>query len=100
MSALPSASARTRTYLPLFLAAPSPNPSINDWTSWEKLLAGREHAPDANAGEAMTVVTDYGFGTLSSSLIALPTMHRDGVGPVNRFADGRPGEATYRAVAE
>ena len=95
-----SASARTRTYLPRFLAAPPPEPSTDDWTSWEKLLAGREHAPDANAGEAMTVVTDYGFGTLSSSLVALPAMHLEGVGTVYRFADGRPGEVPYCAVAK
>lgn len=94
------ASARSRTYLPQFRAAPAPDPSADDWTSWEKLLAGREHAPDADAREAMTVVTDFGFGTLSSSLIALPAIHRDGVGPVYRFADGRPGEATYCVVAE
>ena len=95
-----SASARTRTYLPRFREAPAPDPGAGDWAPWEKLLAGREHAPDADAGEAMTVVTDFGFGTLSSSLIALPGMHRDGARPVYRFAASRPGEAAYRAVAE
>ncbi len=48
----------------------------------------------------MTVVTEFGFGTLSSSLIALPGMHRDDARPVYRFAAGRPGEVAYRAVAE
>ena len=48
----------------------------------------------------MTVVTDYGFGTLSSSLIALPAMHLKGVGTVYRFADGQPGKAPYYAVAK
>ncbi len=95
-----SASARTQTYLPRFREASAPDPGADDWASWEKLLAGREHAPDADAGEAMTVVTEFGFGTLSSSLIALPGMHRDGARPVYRFAAGRPGEAAYRAVAE
>ncbi len=95
-----SASARTQTYLPRFQAAPAPDPGAEDWASWETLLAGREHAPDADAGEAMTVVTEFGFGTLSSSLIALPGIHRDGVRPVYRFADGRPGETAYHAVAE
>ncbi len=95
-----SDSARTRTSLPRFREAPAPDPGADDWASWEKLLAGREHAPDADAGEAMTVVTEFGFGTLSSTLIALPGMHRDGATPVYRFAAGRPGETDYHAVAE
>ena len=94
------ASARTRTYLPRFREAPAPDPGTGDWAAWEARLAGREHAPDADAGEAMTVVTDFGFGTLSSSLIALPAMHLGGARPVYRFAAGRPGEAGYRPVAE
>ncbi len=93
-------SARTRTYLPRFREAPAPDPRAGDWASWETLLAARDHAPDADAGEAMTVVTDFGFGTLSSSLIALPGMHLEGARPVYRFAAGRPGEAAYRAVSD
>ncbi len=94
------ASARTQTYLPRFRDAPAPDPDAGDWASWEALLAGREHAPDADAGEAMTVVTDFGFGTLSSSMIALPAMHLETARPRYRFASGRPGEADYRAVGE
>ena len=93
------ASARTRTYRPRFREAPAPDPGTGDWASWETLLAGREHEPDADVGEAMTVVTDFGFGTLSSSLIALPAMHLEGTRPVYRFAAGRPGEAEYKTVA-
>ncbi len=97
-------SARTRTYLPRFRAAPAPDPGsgagVGDWAAWEKLLAARDHAPDADAGEAMTVVTDFGFGTLSSSLIALPGMDLADAATKYRFAAGRPGAAAYRAVAE
>jgi hypothetical protein len=94
------ASARTRTYLPRFEAAAPPDPEAGDWAAWEALMAMRDHAPDADRGEAMTVVTDFGFGTLSSSLIALSAMHLENARPSYRFAPGRPGEAAYRAVGE
>jgi len=95
-----SASPRTQTYLPRFREAPAPDPGADDWASWENLLAGREHAPEADAREAMTVVTEFGFGTLSSSMIGLPGMHSNGARPVYRFAAGRPGKAPYRVVAD
>ena len=95
-----SASARIRTFLPRFRAAPAPDPGADDWAAWEELLAARDHAPDADAGEAMTVVTEFGFGTLSSSLIALPGIDLADARTKYRFAAGRPGAAAYRAVAE
>ncbi len=94
------ASARTRTYLPRFRDAPAPDPDADDWAAWETLLAAREHGPDAGPEEAMAVVTGTAFGTLSSSLIALPGMSREGARPKYRFAAGRPGEAAYRPVAD
>lgn len=64
-------SARTRHFLPLFEAAPPPDPDRNDWEAWESLMLRRDFADGASAAEAMCVATDRGFGTLSSSLIAL-----------------------------
>ena len=46
----------------------------------------------------MCVVTDRGYGTVSSSLIALPSAERFGEKPVWLFAAGRPGEATFEPV--
>lgn len=82
----------------LFEAAPVPDPEIDDWSAWQELLAGRAHPDGAGPEEAMTVVTDHGFGTLSSSLIALPAMHRDVRKPLWRFTAGPPGEAAWRPV--
>lgn len=68
-----AASPRARHYLPAFEDASPPDPERDDWRTWERLLASREMAPgqsDANA--AIHVETDWGFGTVSSSLIALP----------------------------
>lgn len=65
-------SPRLRQYLPLFQAATVPEPDNDDWAAWGKLLASRRFPLGSGPEEAMTIRTDYGFGTLSSSLIALP----------------------------
>ena len=91
-------SARTRLYLPLFRDAAAPDPASGDWSSWTALLAARESLPGAGPGEAMTVVTDTPFGTLSSSLIGLAAAHVEGGRAVFLSAAGRPGEAPYRPV--
>ena len=91
-------SARIRLYRPRFAAAPPPNPETEDWTSWIDLLASRESLPGTGPGEAMTVISDTPFGTLSSSLIALPAMGRSEIRPIWRFCAGRPRESLYLPV--
>ena len=93
-------SPRARHYLPLFEATAAPDPDTGDWKTWEMLLASREMAPgqsDANA--AIHVETDWGFGTVSSSLNALPG---DAAGedakPHWRFATAWPAREAYRVV--
>lgn len=95
------ASPRARHYLPQFRHAPPPDPAAGDWRSWEALLASRDMAPgqsDANA--AIHVETDWGFGTVSSSLIALP---EPGAGPERpphwRFARAWPERSSYTEIA-
>jgi hypothetical protein len=89
-------STRIQAYLPRFRAAPRPDPAAGDaWAAWEALLASRE---GAGPFDAMAVVTDSGFGTVSSALIALPAIGA-GVKPVWRFAAGLPGAAAFVAVA-
>ncbi len=92
-------SPRIRRYLPAFESASVPDPDQHEWTSWTKLLASREHDPDAGPGGAMTVVTETGFGTVSASLLAL---HQDPQALANGiwlFAPGRPGEAPFQPVS-
>ena len=48
----------------------------------------------------MTVVTDTGYGTVSSALIALPALGSEERRPVFLFAAGRPGEAPYLPVGD
>jgi hypothetical protein len=89
-------SPRIRRYLPRFAAAPAPRPEAGDWTDWLSLLAARDFDADAGPGGAMTVITSTGFGTVSSSLLALPARRRER--PVWLFAAGRPGETPFRPI--
>jgi uncharacterized protein with NRDE domain len=92
--------ARIRTYLPRLKAAADPDPGNGgggDWTGWEALMAASETTPETGPRGAMAFATADGYGTLSSSLIALPA---PGVAtrPVWRFCAGQPGTAPYQDV--
>jgi len=91
------ASPRIRYHLPRFAAALEPDPDRGDWEAWAALLASRESEAGAGAGGAMTVVTESGFGTTSSSLIALSDPD-SGCRPVWLFSNNGPGERAYHPV--
>lgn len=69
------------------------------WKAWVELLSERA-APDAKYWEAAlnVDVPEWDFGTVSSALLALPSMEQEGVKPVFLFADGPGDRAEYRAV--
>lgn len=90
-------SPRMRRYLPRFAEAAAPDPETGDWTEWIALLADARHESAAGPGGAMRIVTDTGFGTVSSSLLALPAKGR-GAQPIWLFAAGPPGVAPYAPV--
>lgn len=96
-------SERLRYHLPRFRAAPIPDPDAHsgqgDWFGWEALLASTEREAGADHGGAMNIETDFGFATVSSSLIALPNPERLGVRPVWRFCAGRPDPVRFQPVA-
>ncbi|MDF1793112.1 MAG: NRDE family protein [Thalassobaculaceae bacterium] len=90
------ASPRVARYLDRFRAAPAPDPAHDDWDVWAMLLGSRDFAAEAGPGGAMTVVSDTGFGTTSSTLVALPA---PGEGrPILRFAAGRPDRTPYEPI--
>ncbi len=91
-------SARIATYLPRFEAAAAPDPDAGRWTDWERCLASRETAPEGGVPSAMNIATEYGFGTVSSALIALPSPDVAGLKPIWRYADGHPDETPFEAV--
>ncbi|RYJ03197.1 MAG: hypothetical protein EON47_04970, partial [Acetobacteraceae bacterium] len=87
------ASPRTARHLPRFRAAAEPRPEQEDWQGWEALLA--DSGFDTGAAEALRVPPTNGFGTVSSSLLAIG---RDGQ-VIWRFATGPAGEAPFLPVA-
>ena len=93
-----TSSPRVRRYLPLFLAAPVPIPEQGDWSSWKTLLACQDSDAGAGPSGAMNVVTDHGFGTTSSLLLALPSEERPAIRPQWLFSAGRPDQAPFEAV--
>ncbi|WP_119679195.1 NRDE family protein [Indioceanicola profundi] len=96
----PASSPRQRFYTPLFAQAAAPEPEKGDWKAWEELLGSRIWEGGLSVGPrgAMCVVTDVGFETVSSALIALPSAERLGTPPIFRFAPGRPDRTPFQDV--
>lgn len=96
------ASARMSLYLERFRDADPPTPGSGpdaaDWKAWIGLLSCRESADPDDPTGAMTVVTEDGFGTVSSSLIALPRPSMAPVRPQWLFAPEAPGEARFSPI--
>ncbi len=84
-------SPRTKAHLPRFAAAAAPDPAHADWAGWQALLADRSGAPDA----ALNVPPRDGFGTICSSLVALPA---EGAG-LWLFAAGPPDQTPFAPVS-
>lgn len=89
------ASPRIRRYLPLFRQAEHPVPEADDWSSWQLLLAAAA-TETGDPRDAMCIRTEGPYGTVSSSLIALPP-HSTEAGRW-LFADGPPDEAAFEPV--
>jgi len=95
---------RTMAYLPRFKRAPIPEPDRNDWTAWQMLLASGPQDASTNSGPALCVVTDTGFNTICSTLIALPSVAKmeqitNDLGYF-LFASGPPNKAPFKSVSE
>ena len=89
------ASARITRFLPQFRFVPAPRPESEDWSTWEALLAER-NARTGAPRDAMSIVTDGEYGTVSSTLVALPRHANEW--PVYRHAEGLPGETPSAPV--
>lgn len=89
------ASPRIARYLARFRFVPPPDPGRGDWSSWQALLGDRG-SPTGDPRDALCIVTDGPYGTVSSSLVALPRYATET--PVYLHADGRPGETPYQPV--
>ncbi|MGP0001039.1 MAG: NRDE family protein [Acetobacteraceae bacterium] len=86
-------SPRVARHLARFQAMEAPRPTpdpIRGWRAWQEILADRR----GDAGEQMNVVPRAGFGTVCSSLLAIP----EAAPPVWLFAAGAPDEAPFSLV--
>ena len=83
-----------RTTSNAFATPRMPDPERADWDAWVRLLGDRAGA-DGDPRNAMAIVTGGDYGTVCSSLVALPA-----AGPPRMwFASGLPGEAPFEAIA-
>lgn len=86
---------RIRRYRPLFDSIAAPDPDRGDWSDWQLLLASRASA-SGDPRDALCIVTEGDYGTVSTSLLALPADPT--VRPVFLHAEGRPDAAPFRPV--
>ncbi|MBT5660167.1 MAG: hypothetical protein HOI33_02870 [Rhodospirillaceae bacterium] len=109
-------SPRIAAFLPLFSQTSPPDPGAdsdqNGWASWETLLGATidgatdrttDGAADGAAVKkasesAMSFCREDGFGTLSSSLIALPGGGEKRRNPAWRFAPGPPDKTPFEGI--
>jgi uncharacterized protein with NRDE domain len=92
--------ARIAAYRTAFAEAQAPDPDAGDWTAWEGLFGA---TGGGGPGNAMSFQMEGGFGTSSSSLLALPSVAAAHATPpkrpIWRFAAGPPEATPYRPVA-
>ena len=81
-------SPRVARHLARFQRAAAPGP--DNWDEWRAILADRS----GPAGEQLNVVPRGGFGTVCSSLLAIPAVGD----PVWLFSNGPPHEAPFERV--
>lgn len=92
-------SMRISRYLPKFQATSIPDPDRDDWSAWRELLSSREADDEMSGRGAMTVGSQSGFGTVCSSMVALPGPDRFGEKPKWLFADGPPDIAQFKPIS-
>ena len=88
-----ASSPRYAAHAPAFRAAAPPEPGRDEWADWSALL---RRVDDDDPHRAMTVVTGHGFGTVSSTLLAVPD--DASAAPVLLFANGPPTHTPYELV--
>ncbi|CAH0167717.1 NRDE family protein [Roseomonas sp. CECT 9278] len=79
-------SPRIRRHLPAFRSAAPPDPALDDWGAWERLLSDDTPDPVDGAAAMLNIAPTAGFGTVCSSLVAIDDRGR----AAWRFCAGRP----------
>jgi uncharacterized protein with NRDE domain len=92
------ASPRIKKNRPRFQNAPVPDPETDDWFAWKALMANKSDKEDAEDRSGMNITRMGEFGTVSSSLIALPKKNRFGIKPKWLFCPGRPDQEPFSPI--
>ena len=90
---------RIDAFLPRFEKAAAPDPDRNDWESWRALFGATDPSGETRG---MSFRMPSGFGTSSSSLLALPSIEATH-GPEKKrprwlFAAGAPDVTPFVAI--
>ena len=70
---------RIRKYLPMFKRTPIPNPDNSDWSTWENIMA------DTSLNNPIFIKNKTNFGTVSTSLISMPSLSHYNLKPIWKF---------------
>jgi uncharacterized protein with NRDE domain len=89
---------RIDAFLSRFEAADIPDPCSADWSAWRNLLADDTCNPAIDPSSSMCVTSDWGFGTVSSTLLAMPQPGAKNPAGIYLFAAGRPDRTEYLPV--
>jgi transport and Golgi organization protein 2 len=84
---------------PRLRAASPPDPDRDDWTAWQDILGDDTVPPGAPAEAALRFLTERGYGTVSSAIVALPAIGDPERRPVFRFAAWQPEATPWRTIA-
>ncbi|MBC8269457.1 MAG: NRDE family protein [Rhodospirillaceae bacterium] len=89
---------RVMRYLPQFHDAAAPDPAEDDWSAWTEILASKEFEDEAGPKGAMNIDGGDGFGTVCSSIIAIPSVALAPQKPRWIFAGGAPDKTPFESV--
>ena len=68
---------KIKYYLKKFSKAKIPNPDLDEWSEWEKLLINKKSDNNSSPNESICFDIDNNFGTVSSSIVALSSNKRN-----------------------
>jgi len=91
-------SGRIRHYRPLFAKAKAPDPDRGNFTAWQALLESPEAAREDGSSGAMRFMTETGFGTVSSAIVALAEPSHAPPRSRFRFASWAPETEGWRDI--
>ena len=90
--------ARIKTFLPMFQDAEPPDPENGNWAAWQTILSNNNYDPAFDPTAAMCITSDWGFGTVSSTLLALPELGAKDIKGIYLFAAGQPDRTEYHLI--